>query len=62
MRLVSICSNFADAEKLADVERFFQEHPAPAAERTIRQSLERIRLNLTWLEKNRAGLAGWFSS
>jgi puromycin-sensitive aminopeptidase len=61
MRLVSICGNFADAEKLADVERFFQEHSAPAAERTIRQSLERIRLNVTWLEKNRAELAGWLS-
>jgi puromycin-sensitive aminopeptidase len=60
MRLVSICNNFADAEKLTDVERFFDEHPAPAAERTIRQALERIRLNLTWLEKNRAELGQWF--
>ena len=37
MRLVSICSNFVDADKLAEVETFFQEHPAPAAERTIRR-------------------------
>ena len=60
MRLVSICSNFVDAAKIAEVETFFQEHPAPAAERTIRQALERIRLNSKWLELNRAELAGRF--
>ena len=60
MRLVSICSNFVDADKLAEVETFFQEHPAPAAERTIRQALERVRLNVRWLELNRAVLAGRF--
>jgi puromycin-sensitive aminopeptidase len=61
MRLVSICGHFTDASRLADVESFFQSHPAPAAERTIRQSLERIRLNIKWLERNRAELAAWFS-
>ncbi len=60
MRLVSICSNFVDAAKLTEVETFFQEHPAPAAERTIRQALERIRLNAKWLELNRGELAGRF--
>ena len=59
MRLVSICGNFASADKLADVESFFQEHPAPAAERTIRQCLERIRLNTAWLDRNRSELAQW---
>ena len=60
MRLVSICGNFNDAQRLDDVESFFQEHPAPAAERTIRQALERIRLNIRWLEQNRAELAARF--
>ena len=41
-----------------DVERFFTDHPTPAAERTIRQSLERIRINIAWLERNRAELGG----
>ena len=45
MRLVSICSSFNTEEKMADVERFFTDHPTPAAERTIRQALERMRLN-----------------
>ena len=60
MRLVSICSNFVAADKAAEVEAFFREHPAPAAERTIRQALERIRLNGKWLELNRAELAARF--
>ena len=60
MRLVSICSNFVDAAKPAEVEAFFREHPAPAAERTIRQALERIWLNVKWLELNRGELATRF--
>ena len=60
MRLVSICGSFSNAAKLADVEGFFREHPTPSAERTIRQALERIRLNIKWLERNRGDLAGWF--
>jgi puromycin-sensitive aminopeptidase len=60
MRLVSICGGFTSEERLADVENFFQEHPAPAAERTIRQALERVRLNIKWLERNRTEVANWF--
>jgi len=61
MRLVSICGNFNDAQRLADVESFFQTHPAPAADRTIRQALERVRLNIKWLEQNRQELTDWFA-
>ena len=60
MRLVSVCGNFVDAAKIEEVETFFAEHPAPAAERTIRQALERIRLNSRWLELNRDELAARF--
>ena len=57
MRLVSLTSGFTTLEKRDDVERFFVEHPTPAAERTVRQSLERIRLNVAWLDRNREELA-----
>ena len=60
MRLVSICNSFTTKEQMVDVENFFTENPAPAAERTIRQALERIRLNIRWLEQNRPPLNGWF--
>ena len=59
MRLVSVCGNFTSPESLHDVETFFAEHPAPAAERTIRQAVERIRLNIKWLERNQDELADW---
>ena len=59
MRLVSLTSGFTTAEWREDVERFFRDHPAPAAERSIRQSLERIELNIAWLQRNRAELGEW---
>ncbi|MCH8207276.1 MAG: M1 family metallopeptidase, partial [Chloroflexi bacterium] len=57
MSLVSITSAFTSQEKRDDVERFFRDHPTPAAERSIRQSLERISINVAWLERNRDELA-----
>jgi len=62
MRLVSICSHFSSQEKADDVDSFFAEHPAPAAERTIRQALERVKLNIKWLEINRPLLTDWFAN
>ena len=61
MRLVSVCGNFTTADHLADVEDFFESHPAPAAERTIRQAKERIRLHISWLDRNLEELSQWFS-
>ncbi|MDA0770603.1 MAG: hypothetical protein BZY79_05690 [SAR202 cluster bacterium Casp-Chloro-G4] len=60
MRLVGITSGFTTMEMREDVERFFTDHPAPGAERTIRQSLERIQLNSAWLQRNRHDLSNWF--
>ena len=61
MQLVSIASAFTTTERYEDVERFFRDHPAPAAERSIRQSLERVQLNSAWLERNRQELEEWFA-
>ncbi len=61
MSVVSFTSRFTTQDKRDDVERFFKENPAPAAERTIRQSLERISLNIAWLEKSRADLTSWLA-
>ena len=62
MRLVGMVSGFTTPEMREDVERFFADHPTPAAERTIRQSLERIRINIALLERNRAELAAHYST
>ena len=60
MRLVSIVNSFTTDEQRQDVENFFAENPAPAADRTIRQALERMHLNIRWLETNRSALNAWF--
>ena len=60
MRLVAITNSFTTNEKRDDVAAFFEAHPTPAAERTIRQALERIALNVAWLERNRGELARRF--
>ena len=51
MRLVSLVSGFSTLERLKEVEDFFSRNPTPAAERTIEQAKERIRLNSAWLNK-----------
>ncbi|MXZ92383.1 MAG: M1 family metallopeptidase [Chloroflexi bacterium] len=60
MRLVAITNAFTSNEKRDDVAAFFEAHPTPAAERTIRQALERIALNVAWLERNRGELGRYF--
>ena len=60
MRIAGITAGFTTLEMRDDVERFFADNRAPGAERTVRQSLERIRLNHAWLERNRDELAEWF--
>ena len=62
MNLVAITGAFTTEERAQDVDEFFKTHPASSANRTIQQSLERIRLNVKWLERNRQELAGWFSA
>ena len=61
MRLVGFTSRFSTQEKLDDVESFFEANPAPAAEGTIRRSLERIKLNIAWLDRNGKELSDWLA-
>ena len=62
MRLVAVTGGFTTLEQGQDVERFFRDHPTPGAARTIEQSLERIRLNVKWLELYNDDLAEWFEA
>lgn len=57
MRLIeSVTSHFATADKEKEVAEFFHIHPVPSAQRTVQQSLERIRINTRWLIRNRKSL------
>lgn len=48
--------NFVTEDKAVEIENFFKEHPAPAAERTIQQSCENIRLNAKWMKRDSAAV------
>ncbi len=61
MRLVGLTGGLVTAEAREDVDRFFQDNPTPSASRTIQQSLERIDLNIRWLERNRDEIAQWLA-
>jgi aminopeptidase N/puromycin-sensitive aminopeptidase len=41
-RIVGATSTFCTRESKQDIETFFESHPVPAAERTLRQALETI--------------------
>ncbi len=61
MNLVSITGRFTSRERLDNVRGFFEDNPAPSADRSVRQALERIQLNIAFLDHNRQGLAAWFA-
>lgn len=52
-RIVKIITeNFVTEERAIEVEQFFKENNCPAAERSIQQSIETIRLNAAWLNRD----------
>lgn len=51
-------NTFAKAD---EVHAFFETHPVPSAERTIRQSIESIRASAKWLERDLQGIKTWLS-
>lgn len=52
-RLVKyLTENFASEERAREVEEFFKTHDFPGTERTVSQSVETIRLNAAWLNRD----------
>lgn len=47
-----ITENFASEEMASEVENFFRDKQIPGTERTVQQSLETIRLNAAWLQRD----------
>lgn len=45
--------NFASDEMAREIEEFFANKDTSAAERSIQQSVESIRLNAAWLNRDR---------
>ena len=61
-RLVKMTETFVTEEKAKEIEQFFAEHPAPAAERTIKQSLETIGLNIEWMKRDKEAVTAFLKS
>lgn len=52
-RLVKhLTENFASEEKASEIENFFKTHDFPGTERTVQQSIETIKLNTAWLQRD----------
>ena len=51
-RLLEPFGNFHSKVEAEDFETFFKKHSAPAAKRTIKQVLEKIRSNDDWLKRD----------
>ena len=52
-RLVKcVTENFASEAKAREIESFFEKNKFPGTERSVQQSLENIRLNQQWLERD----------
>jgi len=47
-----ITENFCTEDSLQDVQTFFTENPFPGTERSVKQSLESIRVNIDWLSRD----------
>merc|ERR1719315_572268 len=51
-RLIQVTTNkFGSSQAANDVKTFFEEHPAPGAERVINQSIEKISHRAAWWSK-----------
>lgn len=53
---------FIGHDKAQEIEDFFKSNPVPTAERTVRQSLEAIRMNTNWLEKDKEAIKQWLKT
>ncbi len=58
-RIIRPFSHFNDEKCAEEIERFFGKNPAPAAQRTIQQVLEKIRSNAAWARRDGRNIAEW---
>lgn len=59
---ISALGNACSTEMHDDIEHFFADHPAPGAQRAVKQSLERIDDCIAFKQQQHASMAQWFNS
>lgn len=61
-RFISPLATLSEARLADDIDAFFKKHKAPGATRTIQQTLESIRSNAAWVQRDKKLLKNWFAS
>jgi puromycin-sensitive aminopeptidase len=61
-RLIAVLNRNTTAKSYKDIKSFFKMHQAPAAERTIEQTLEHIDSNVKWLARDKVKIAKWLKN
>jgi aminopeptidase N len=59
---VSALGNFCSAEMRDDVQQFFSDHPAPGAQRAVKQSLERMNACIDFKREQQSDLNDWLAA
>ncbi len=59
--LVDAASQFCDGQSLGQVQQFFSENKVPAAERTLKQTLERVNYCIDLKSQQQQKLAAWLT-
>lgn len=57
--LQPVLENFSSERDLAQVETFFHAAKNAGSRQTVRQSINKIKLNIHWKEKHQSGLVDW---
>ena len=61
-RLISVWNRNTTREAYTKIKTFFKTHTAPAAERTIDQTLEHIDSNVRWIARDGKKIAQWLAA
>jgi puromycin-sensitive aminopeptidase len=60
--IVKCFSDFASADKAVEVATFLNKNAPPKLKRTIEQTIESIRTNAAWLERDREAVKQWLDA
>ena len=58
----SFTTDLLGEERAREVEQYFTDHPMPGSERSVAQSVETIRLNTAWLERDGGDIENFFKN
>ncbi|XP_033221726.1 puromycin-sensitive aminopeptidase-like [Belonocnema kinseyi] len=57
-----VTENFVTEEKALEIQQFFDNHPTNGVEKTVRQSVEYIRLKAAWLNRDKDSIKKYLTS